>query len=61
MSPHLLLFLQIFSIKFAIEVNKEFFTEAKMKQVILEIVIIDEVNKVDQSDGIDKYKGITLS
>ena len=49
-------------IKIASGVDKEFAVETEAKQVVLKVVVIvDWVDGVDESGGIDKYKGIALS
>lgn len=50
-----------FSIKIASEVNKEFTLKAKVKQVVLKFIIVDGVDKVDESDRVNKHKEIALS
>lgn len=41
--------------------DKEFAVEAEVEQVVLEVVVVDGLNKVDESDEIDKHRGIDLS
>lgn len=48
-------------IKIAGEVNKKFTVKTKAKQVVLKVVVIDKVDKIDKSNGVNKYKRIVLS
>lgn len=48
-------------IKIASKIDKEFAIKAEAKQVILEIIVVDGIDKVDKSDEDDKYRGIVLS
>lgn len=44
--------------------NKKFAIEAKIKQIVLEVVVsdkIDKIDKVDKFNGVDKHKEIILS
>lgn len=36
--------------------NKEFAIKTKVKLVILKVVVIDRIDKVEKSYGVDKYK-----
>lgn len=42
-------------------INKEFAIKAKIKQIVLMIVIINGVDRVNKFDKVDKYKKIVLS
>lgn len=48
-------------IKIVDKTNKKFAIEAKAKQVVLEVVVVDSVDGVDEFDRIDKHRGIALS
>lgn len=43
------------------EVDNKFAVEAEVEQVVLEIVIVDGVDRVDESDKVDKHMEIALS
>lgn len=42
-------------------VDKEFAIKTKVKQVVLEIVVVDKIDKLDESNEIDKYREFALS
>ena len=42
-------------------VDKEFAAEIEAELVVLGVVVVDEVDGVDESDRIDKHRGIALS
>lgn len=48
-------------IKIVIRINKKFAIEAKVKQVVLEIIVVNKIDKVDKSDKVDKHREIILS
>lgn len=42
-------------------VDKEFIVEVEVEQVVLEVVVLDRVDKVDEFNRVDKHKRTTLS
>lgn len=48
-------------IRIASGIDKEFAAEAEAELVVLEVVVADGVDEVDESDGVDKHRGIALS
>ena len=47
--------------KIADEVDKEFAVEAEAEQIVLEVVVVDGVDGVDESDRVYKHRGVALS
>lgn len=41
-------------------INKKFAKEVKIKQIILEIIVVNKVDEVDKSIKIKKYKEMIL-
>ena len=49
-------------IKIAIRIDKKFAVEAEAEQVVSEVVVtVDGFDKVDESNGVDRHRGIALS
>lgn len=48
-------------IKIADGVDKKFAAKTKIKQVVWEVIMVDGLNEVDNSNKIDKYREIALS
>lgn len=52
--------IDLLCIKIANKINKEFVIKTKVKQIIFQVIVVDNIDKIDEFNEINKYKRIFL-